>query len=149
MSISQRYVAVQFGLFAIFAAAAFLLPTSPASPVKLMGLAAVVVGIGVFVASVVSFHRANSTLPSIVPDPKARTKLVQSGIYGVVRHPIYTAVLLVTLGIALYHGALGLLALWLLLAVFFWQKSRYEETLLIQQFPEYGTYRRRTGRFWP
>jgi protein-S-isoprenylcysteine O-methyltransferase Ste14 len=149
MSISQRYVAVQFGLFAIFAAASFLLPMSPASPVKLMGLVAVVVGIGVFVASVVSFHRANRTLPNVIPDPKAQTKLVQTGIYGVVRHPIYTAVLLVTLGIALYHGALGLLALWLLLAVFFWQKSRYEETLLIQKFPEYGAYRRKTGRFWP
>jgi protein-S-isoprenylcysteine O-methyltransferase Ste14 len=148
MTTSNRYVLIQFVLFAIFAGATIVLPSSPASPIKLVGLLAVGVAIGIFVAAIVAFRRATQTLPNVTPDPKKNTKLVQAGIYGYIRHPIYTAVLVGTLGIALYHGALPLLGIWAGLLVFFWFKAEYEETLLKAQFADYAMYKRKTGKFW-
>lgn len=148
MTPSNRYVLVQFILFAIFIIACIALPPSPASVVKLVGLLAVVVGVGIFFAAIYTFRKETQTLPNVTPDPKKNTNLVQSGIYGYIRHPIYTAVLVITLGIILYHGALGLFIVWAVLFVFFWLKADYEEGLLKAQFSDYVAYKRKTGKFW-
>jgi protein-S-isoprenylcysteine O-methyltransferase Ste14 len=79
-------------------------------------------------------------------------QLVQTGPYRYVRHPIYTAVLLVATGGTLFFLSLplGLLALLLLgLAVY---RARLEETLLASPEAFGATYRSyigRTGRFLP
>jgi protein-S-isoprenylcysteine O-methyltransferase Ste14 len=83
------------------------------------------------------------------PKPCASTRLVQTGIYGLMRHPLYTAVFCGSVGWALvWRSWLALLA-GLALAPLFDAKARREERWLRQQFPEYAGYEQRVRRFVP
>jgi protein-S-isoprenylcysteine O-methyltransferase Ste14 len=83
------------------------------------------------------------------PKPSAHTQLVQSGIYGLMRHPLYTAVFCAAVGWSLVWQCWLALAVSLVLGVFFDAKARREERWLRQQFPEYASYERRVRRFIP
>src|SRR5690606_9793792 len=92
---------------------------------------------------------ANRALPNISPQPNQRVGLVDSGIYSLIRHPIYTGVLSVGWGLGVGHGHLAPLLVALLLTLFFTYKSHFEETLLAQVYPQYADYKLRAGRFLP
>jgi protein-S-isoprenylcysteine O-methyltransferase Ste14 len=87
---------------------------------------------------------------SAQPSLKVDHQLVQTGPYGLVRHPIYTGLLLALLGTALYLGQYrAMLGLALFVAGLWW-KARQEEGLLFTQFgDDYQRHRRRTGMFLP
>lgn len=78
--------------------------------------------------------------------------LVRSGPYAFVRHPMYTAILLLSVGIALQFLAT---LLWLdvgAIVVLAYERARREEALFLASprfGPAYAEYRRRTGRFLP
>jgi protein-S-isoprenylcysteine O-methyltransferase Ste14 len=75
--------------------------------------------------------------------------LVTSGPYRVVRHPIYTGLLLAFLGTALTLGELrGFLAVPILFAAFL-IKSRQEEARMRATFPDYDRYAKRTPALIP
>ena len=79
------------------------------------------------------------------PKPPATSELKQSGVYALVRHPIYGGILLLSLAwsLALSPWALvptGVLAIALVF------KSRLEERWLIDRHPAYADYRQRVRR---
>ena len=82
-----------------------------------------------------------------LPHPAHQSDLVESGIYGKVRHPIYGGLILLGLGWAFLSAYLPAIPLALLLVPFFWLKSSVEERWLVERFPSYPDYRRRTRRF--
>lgn len=86
---------------------------------------------------------------SPLPHPKARAILVASGPYRLVRHPIYTGLVLTAVGWALLTNTLLTFAYALALAALFNVKARCEERALQKQFPEYSAYQGRTKRFIP
>jgi protein-S-isoprenylcysteine O-methyltransferase Ste14 len=101
---------------------------------------------GVFGAAGV---RALDTNRTPFPRPRDGSRLVTRGIYAWVRHPLYTSVMLASLGwAAIWQSAPSLLAA-LVLIPFFDAKSRREEHWLRERFPEYAGYERRTRRFIP
>jgi protein-S-isoprenylcysteine O-methyltransferase Ste14 len=73
--------------------------------------------------------------------------IIERGPYRVVRHPIYSGVLLMLLGTALWwRRSVGLLMYAVALAGFI-IKARLEERLLSEHFPvEYGRYKMRVKR---
>ena len=77
-------------------------------------------------------------------------RLIRTGPYKWVRHPIYSGLLLGMLGTAIYFGQLrGLVGVALGLAAF-WMKARLEETFLIEQFgPEYVEYKKEVKALIP
>jgi protein-S-isoprenylcysteine O-methyltransferase Ste14 len=80
---------------------------------------------------------------------KEQPELVTSGPYAVIRHPIYTGLILAMLG-----SAIGVNVVWALLLVlvgaYFIYSARREETVMLQLFPEqYAAYMARTGMFAP
>jgi protein-S-isoprenylcysteine O-methyltransferase Ste14 len=83
------------------------------------------------------------------PKPPMGARLVTSGIYGFIRHPLYTAVFLASVGWALVWRSWPALAAALALAPFFNAKARREERWLREQFPEYAGYERQVRRFVP
>jgi protein-S-isoprenylcysteine O-methyltransferase Ste14 len=84
------------------------------------------------------------------PTPVDDGELTQTGVYGVVRHPMYLSVELLLLAAALALGS------WLTLAGaggmcgFFLLKASHEERLLAGRYPGYAEYAQRVrGRIVP
>jgi protein-S-isoprenylcysteine O-methyltransferase Ste14 len=77
-------------------------------------------------------------------------RLIRSGPYAHIRHPIYTGLILATFGTALLIGEYrGLLAV-LMFLVGFTRKARKEEEFLAGQFgAAFDEHRRQTGFFLP
>ena len=90
-----------------------------------------------------------SSALSPFPSPKTGSMLVTTGLYNFIRHPMYTGLMVLTMGISLFRSSwfnfLITLMLWLLL----YFKSKYEEKLLMNTFSEYYDYMKKTGRFFP
>jgi len=81
---------------------------------------------------------------------KENHELVTSGPYAMVRHPIYTGLLLAIVGSALARGdgrsVLAVVIAWLSL----WRKYRIEEAWMLETFGErYAAYRRRVPALIP
>jgi protein-S-isoprenylcysteine O-methyltransferase Ste14 len=83
------------------------------------------------------------------PQPSPSTRLVRHGIYGLMRHPLYTAVICGAIGWALVWQSGPALVAALALAPFFDAKARREERWLRRQFPDYPRYEQRVRRFIP
>ncbi len=84
-----------------------------------------------------------------VPFPKAEATLVETGPYGLVRHPMYSGAVLAALGWAMWvHGWLTI-AYALALFLFFDVKSRREEKWLTEKFSSYSSYQRRVRKLIP
>jgi protein-S-isoprenylcysteine O-methyltransferase Ste14 len=122
-------------------------PFLPASTLTaLAGLALTVLGIaGAFWAR---FHLGRNW--SSDPSVKQGHELIETGPYGVVRHPIYSGMLLAFLGTAIAHVELrGLVAVAVGLTAFF-LKARVEERLMIGEFgAAYRDYMRRVKMLIP
>ena len=83
------------------------------------------------------------------PRPRPTGALVDRGIYGILRHPIYAGLMLLAAGWSLMRpSGVGVL-LSLALVAFLDLKARREEQFLAATFPGYAAYRRRTSRFIP
>jgi protein-S-isoprenylcysteine O-methyltransferase Ste14 len=76
-------------------------------------------------------------------------ELLQTGPYRFVRHPIYTAILLMCFAPAIQSGQLHCWLGALLMGIGFWIKLKQEETVMLQHFPEYGAYRKRVKALVP
>ena len=86
---------------------------------------------------------------NIRPAPKAGGQLVQHGPYRWIRHPMYSALLLLAAGCALAVATTVAWLLWLALAVVLTAKATLEEAWMTREHPDYAGYRARTRRFLP
>lgn len=76
--------------------------------------------------------------------------LVEEGPYRLIRHPIYSGVLLAMMGSSLVLGYIFSFAYFAFAAFGLIRKSKQEERLLIRQFPgQYSEYRKRTKMLIP
>ncbi len=80
--------------------------------------------------------------------PEAR-RLVTSGPYALVRHPLYLGEMVAVTGIALQRFSPWALLLLVLGWAFQIQRMKYEERVMSQSFPEYADYMARTARLVP
>lgn len=83
------------------------------------------------------------------PKPRERGCLVQTGIYGVVRHPLYSSLMLLSLGWGLIWSSWTALVLTAMLALLLDGKARLEERWLKGRYPAYESYATRVARFIP
>ncbi|MFC1680326.1 methyltransferase family protein [Pseudomonadota bacterium] len=86
---------------------------------------------------------------SIYPEVREGASLITEGPYRWVRHPMYTALMLMMIGVAGYNGHTINYAAASMLIVIVVTKAFREEKLLPQVFPEYPAYARTTKRFIP
>ena len=74
---------------------------------------------------------------------EAGQKLVDTGLYGLVRHPMYTATLLLFLSMPLILGSLLSFLVMLAYPCLLVRRIRNEEEVLLRELPGYEAYRRR------
>ncbi len=84
-----------------------------------------------------------------LPYPVDHSRLVTTGVYGLVRHPLYSSQLFAALGWTLYTLSLAHLGMLVLGFLFFDYKANKEEGWLTQRHPEYVAYVRRVRKFIP
>jgi len=119
---------------------------TPSLAVSILGL--VLVGKGIIFSCWARFHLGKYWSGRITL--KQDHKLIQSGPYRWVRHPIYTGILLAMLGTALMIGKVHAFAAVLIMFVAYCYKISREEKLLSQQFgSDYEAYRQRTKALLP
>lgn len=99
----------------------------------------------VAVVGVIALGRHTSPFPR----PSEHARLVRHGIYRWVRHPLYSSLMLVALGWALFWVSWPALLAAGALVVLLDLKARREEEWLSGRFAEYEEYRRGTKRFVP
>jgi protein-S-isoprenylcysteine O-methyltransferase Ste14 len=83
------------------------------------------------------------------PLPNARAELRTDGLYRHVRHPIYSAVILVSVARTVASGDARQAAVSIALGSLLSGKSSFEERALARRFPDYPAYAARTLRFVP
>jgi protein-S-isoprenylcysteine O-methyltransferase Ste14 len=80
---------------------------------------------------------------------KESHELIRVGPYRLVRHPIYSGLLLMILGTAMLAGQVGGFVASLICFCGFWMKLRQEEILLTKELPGYSEYKAHTKALIP
>jgi protein-S-isoprenylcysteine O-methyltransferase Ste14 len=147
----EWYVIVQIVIFAIIAVGPFGidipldLPSGARAATFIIGFA--LGGAGFLLAMAGLFGLGRNL--SVLPHPKDDAELVVRGAYGLVRHPIYSGLIIGAAGWALLNASVMTLIYAGVLFVFFDLKSRREERYLTQKFPQYVEYKRLVRKLIP
>ena len=81
---------------------------------------------------------------------KQNHELIQRGPYQIVRHPIYTGILMALLGTAFIYGITRCFVGIPIVALGFWLKLQIEEQFMLQQFgAQYADYRQQVRALIP
>jgi protein-S-isoprenylcysteine O-methyltransferase Ste14 len=102
--------------------------------ILLFGVAVIILGLATF-----------SLRPSlrISPIPRKDSPLITTGIYAVMRHPMYVAVSIIGAGLCVDRLTLLSTSTWVALVVILWFKARYEDSLLREIHSDAGDYQSR------
>jgi protein-S-isoprenylcysteine O-methyltransferase Ste14 len=108
----------------------------------------VVFGVGAMILLGRSLFDLGQNLTPL-PHPRDDGQLVQTGSYSLMRHPLYSGVILLAFTYASWQMSwvhfLGSIAL----LIFFDAKARKEEVWLTEKFPAYSTYRTSVKKLIP
>ena len=147
----EWFVVIQIAGFLLVALGPRTLPDLPAWTPALSRWSAVAgaalsfVGLALIAAGIAKQGRNLTALPH----PKDDGRLIETGAYAIIRHPMYGGAILAAFGWGLWvHGVLTLCYAGLLF-VFFDIKSRLEERWLGEKFAEYARYRHRVRKLIP
>jgi protein-S-isoprenylcysteine O-methyltransferase Ste14 len=110
-----------------------------------VGLVLLVVGV---VQTAVGLLTLGSALTPY-PRPVEGSRLRDTGVYALVRHPIYSGLLFMAFGWSLVQHSGAGVAFDLLMFVFFDRKAAREEIWLAEKFPGYAAYRKRVKKLIP
>jgi protein-S-isoprenylcysteine O-methyltransferase Ste14 len=86
---------------------------------------------------------------TVFPKPLKDSHLVQTGVYGIVRHPLYASLIWLGFGWGLVFFSKITLGLAMALTLLLIGKTAREEAWLREKFPEYADYAKRVRRFLP
>jgi protein-S-isoprenylcysteine O-methyltransferase Ste14 len=84
-----------------------------------------------------------------LPEVRQGAEMTTAGPYRWIRHPMYSAVLLLTVAWVLMNFTWWRVLIWLVLAANLTIKMFYEESLLSAHYPAYADYKRKTWRLVP
>ncbi len=84
-----------------------------------------------------------------LPYPIGNGELIQTGIYGIVRHPLYSGIISAALAWTIFQFSFSHLIATAILLIFFDIKANREETWLTEKYPEYAEYRQKVKKLIP
>lgn len=137
---SLSLVVIQFVCLGLLAV------TGPLFPANALLLAVELVGLGLGIWAVLTIGIGHF---NVAPDPLRWSRLVTHGPYRLIRHPMYLALLLVTLPLVAAEFSAVWLAVWLVLLTDLVLKLQYEESLLAVRLIGYQEYQHHSYRLIP
>lgn len=100
-------------------------------------------------ALVVAFYLFKSGHVAVIGEQRP-SRIISTGAFGYVRHPLYLGSILVYLGLAVSTASLFCLALLVVIVLFYNTIAAYEEKMMEAKFGQaYTAYRLDTGRWLP
>ena len=145
----EGWVLVQGILFVLIAAAGFSVggawAREPRTVTTIVAGFLMVAGAWLAVSGAVELREGFTPLPR----PRNGARLVETGAYRLVRHPVYGGIVMGALGWGLFTASPISIGLALVLLAFFRLKSAREEAWLAEVYPGYEAYRSRTRRLIP
>jgi protein-S-isoprenylcysteine O-methyltransferase Ste14 len=124
---------------ALLIAAIGIAPAFNRSPTALsLGLGVVILLIGIVFGAAAMMTLGSSF--TVYPKPIKEGALIQTGVYGLVRHPIYTSTILVLFGWSLIWVSIVGMLLTLVFALYIDRKANQEEKWLTAKYPDYPEY---------
>jgi protein-S-isoprenylcysteine O-methyltransferase Ste14 len=111
-----------------------------------IGVTLIILGVGLALSAATLFRRLGT---EVNPTSESNARLVTWGPFRLTRNPMYTGLVLVSLGIAFWAGALPMFAVPLLVfATTNWVHIPFEEAKMRRQFGDaFDAYTRRTRRW--
>ena len=140
---SQIYGALQTALLCGFAVA-FFFDLGPwlLAPERSRPFSNVLCAVGILMM-LLAFISLRKVI-QIAPAPREDGYLVTSGVYRWLRHPIYTAIVILVIGLFLRKPTAIVAAATVLVILFLVVKARFEERLLAERYPDYVAYKTET-----
>jgi len=102
-----------------------------------------------FALAIWALATMNKSKFNIAPQPRKNATLVTSGPYAIIRHPMYTSLLLSFTPLVISHWDNNRFTLLIFLYVNLILKLLFEESLLISHFDSYDEYMKRSWRVIP
>lgn len=107
------------------------------------------ISLGISIGIIAVFYMRKSRL-SVFPEVTKDTKLVTDGIYKLIRHPIYTSVLISSLGFLLTNLEALRIVFFIFLMIDLLIKIKKEEAFLKEKFPvKYNEYLKKSYKLIP
>ena len=99
---------------------------------------------------VFSSYLALFGLKTIFGEQREELVVIKSGVFSIVRHPIYLASILVYLGFIIISLSIIAFCIWIIIILFYYNISRYEEGILVDKLGiQYEDYMRQVPMFIP
>ena len=99
---------------------------------------------------VISGLLAWTGLKIVFRETREEPQVITTGVFSIVRHPIYLSSILLYLGFILLSLSLLSVLVWFIIVIFYYQISRYEEKLLTQRFESaYEEYMKKVPMLFP
>lgn len=138
-------VVLQFGLLLVI----FIGFGEPFIETGFVGL--IIGGLLLLAGLALGFSAVNSMKQpiSVLPSPINGSRLITNGPYKYIRHPMYSSIIMASMGIVIAAPTASRLVALSCLIIVLTIKTKYEETLLGAKFKAYKDHIYYTGRFVP
>ena len=106
--------------------------------------------IGTIVFWVLSIYLLSKSHKAVFEQIQDPPKLVDSGVYSWIRHPMYLGILLFCLSFIFIFFSLISITIWIIFFIFYDRMATYEEKKLIEILGEqYISYQKRVSKWFP
>jgi protein-S-isoprenylcysteine O-methyltransferase Ste14 len=99
---------------------------------------------------IVGVYFAQGAHELVFDEAHSNPQVIDWGVYGIVRHPMYLGVLLILLGLIFWTFSLTSMSIWLGFFFFYDRMASYEEEDLLRLFGKaYSEYQKKVGKWVP
>lgn len=77
---------------------------------------------------------ARKGLKIVFGEVREKPEIINKGVFRIVRHPIYLGSILLYLGLIMFSLSIASFVVWIVIIIFYYLISKYEEKLLLKEF---------------